>query len=34
MKSFRFSGERCRPDALLIRGETVQSKNVFANKGQ
>lgn len=26
--------ERCRPDALLIRGETVQSKDFFANKGQ
>jgi hypothetical protein len=26
--------ERCRSDALLIRGETVQSKNFFANKGQ
>ena len=24
--------ERCRPDALLIRGETIQSKNFFANK--
>jgi len=26
--------ERCRADVLLIRGETVQGKNFFANKGQ
>jgi len=23
-------GERCRPDARLIRGETIQRKNFFA----
>ena len=27
-----YGGERCRPDARLIRGETIQSKNFFANK--
>jgi hypothetical protein len=26
--------ERCRADARLIRGEAVQSKNLFANQAQ
>jgi hypothetical protein len=27
------NGERCRADALLIRGERIQSRNIFANQG-